>query len=203
MSNASIQTHYVTLDEYLAWEEKQEERYEFVDGVIRAMAGASYSHNTIVVNLTRRTANYLDGKPCYVLTTSQKVRSESNTSVFYPDIGIHCGKPVLGKGNTLFNTVAIFEILSPSTERYDRTKKFHHYQQIETLREYFLVYQDAARIEAYRRTETGWEVATYSVYVGLGAVLPLESVGISIPLTEIYENVELEELADQAEQEEE
>ncbi len=194
MSSVRMQEHSMTLDEFLAWEERQEGRHEFVDGVIRAMSGASYDHNQIVLNLSRETSNRLMGKPCRSFPSAQKVRAEASDTTLYPDVGIHCGKPKLGAGNALLNVVAVFEVQSPSTYRYDRTDKFQHYQQIETLQEYFLVYQDTARIEAFRRTEEGdWDVATYTVYVGLGATLMVESAEIAIPLSGIYYGLDFTE----------
>ncbi len=209
MSNVRVQAHIMTMDEFLAWEMRQEGRHEYVDGVIyalddieseytgcviRDMSGASFDHNAIVFNLSGAVSNRLQGKPCRGFTSSQKIRAKDDAPIFYPDIGIYCGKPKLGAENALLNTVAIFEVLSPSTERHDRVKKYHHYRQIETLREYFLVYQDTARIEAFRRTEDGgWDSVRYTAYTGLDDTLIVESAGIAIPLNEIYEGVELPE----------
>lgn len=209
MSNVRVQAQPITMDEFLAWEMRQEGRHEYVDGVIyalddieseyagcviRDMSGASFDHNQIVVNLSGEVRNRLKGKPCRGFTSSQKIRAKDDAPIFYPDIGIYCGKPKLGAENALLNTVAIFEVLSPSTERHDRVKKYHHYRQIETLQEYFLVYQDTARVEAFRRTgEGGWDSVRYTVYTGLDGTLIVESVGIAIPLREIYDGVGLTE----------
>lgn len=212
MSNASLQKQPMTMDEFLKWEMRQEGRHEYVDGVIyalddleseytgqvvRNMSGASLDHNTIVVNLSGEVRSRLKGKPFKTFTSSQKVRARDDAPLFYPDIGIYCGKPKLGAENALLNVVAIFEVLSPSTERHDRVKKYHHYREIETLQEYFLVYQDAAMIEAFRRTEQGgWDTIRHTVYRGLDETLVVESAGIAVPLREIYDGLDLPEQED-------
>lgn len=193
MSGEAITTR-MTLDEYFAWEETQEGRNEYIDGEIRAMSGASLDHNRIVVNITRETSSLLEGSPCESFTTSQKVQTKAGFSVFYPDVLIVCEDVQEGRGNAILNPVAIFEALSPSTRRYDRYVKFERYRTIESLQEYFLVHQDSAKIEAYRRSADGtWDVGVYTVYVGLGATLVVESVGITMPLKEIYRRVQLDE----------
>ena len=134
------------------------------------------------------------------MCSSDLVQSEQGNSYFYPDVVIVCGSPHLGLGDTLQNATAIFEVLSPSTERHDRTKKLRSYQTIETLQEYFLVSQDMALVEAFRRRENGEWTITH--YVGRDTSLPLESVGISIPLDALYDNVQtIEEIEEEEENE--
>ncbi len=194
MSSQTIPTR-VTLDEYLEWEATQEGRNEYIDGEIRAMSGASLDHNRIVVNITRETSISLQESPCESFTTSQKVQTKAGLSVFYPDVLIVCEDLQEGKGNTILNPIAIFEVLSPSTGRYDRYVKFERYRTIENLQEYFLVHQNKAKIEAYRRSADGtWDISVYMVYVGLNTSLTVESVGIKIPLRMIYRRVKINDV---------
>ena len=194
MSHAEILVSNMTPDEFLAWEETQEERHEYLDGVIRAMSGGSLDHNRIVANLTRITGNLLEKTPCESLTSTQRVQSESVRSYFYPDVLIVCEEPKLGRGDSILNPLVVFEVLSPSTEKYDRYEKFRRYQTIKTLQEYFLIRQDAAIVEAYRRMKSKtWTTTAYNVYVGLDTILTVESANISFPLRTIYDRVSLED----------
>ena len=194
MSHAEVLVPKMTLDEFLAWEETQEERHEYLDGVIRAMSGGSLDHNQIVANITKVTGVQLENTPCRSLTSSQRVQSESFRSYFYPDLLIVCEEPKLGRGDSILNPLVIFEVLSPSTEKYDRYEKFRRYQTIKTLQEYFLIRQDTAIVEAYRRMKSKtWTTTAYNVYVGLDTVLTVESAGISFPLRAIYDRVTLED----------
>lgn len=193
MSHAEILVPLMTPDEFLEWEETQTERHEYLDGVIRAMSGGSLDHNQIVANITKITGVHLEGTPCRSLTSSQRVQSESVRSYFYPDVVIVCEEPKLGKGDSILNPLVIFEVLSPSTEKYDRYEKFRRYQAIKSLQEYFLIRQDAAIVEAYRRMKgKAWTTTAYSVYVGLDTLLTVESANISFPLRAIYDRVTLE-----------
>ena len=194
MSSQTIPTR-MTPDEYLEWEATQEDRYEYIDGEIRAMSGATLDHNRIVMNIAGETRQCLQESPCEGFTTSQKVQTKAGLSVFYPDVLIVCEDLQEGRGNAILNPIAIFEVLSPSTGRYDRCVKFERYRTIENLQEYFLVHQNKAMIEAYRRSTDGtWDVSVYMVYVGLGAIFTVDSVGIKLPLKEIYRRVSLDAL---------
>ncbi len=192
MSNLNLLQNRITPDEFLAWEANQTDRHEYLDGVVTAMSGASLDHNRIVTNLARETSTALLGTPCEALTTSQMVQVEAVTAFFYPDVFLVCDDLRMGKQQSILNPKIIFEVLSPSTGRRDRYEKFRAYQTIESLQEYFLVHQDTAQIEAYRRQPDGtWNPNVYTVYVGLGTTLVLESMGIGVPLRMIYYRVEL------------
>ncbi len=200
MSHSSFQARHMTPEEYLAWEETQQERHEYLNGTIRAMSGGSWSHNLIVANVTQAVGVHLSGKPCLRFTSSQRVQAKSERYYFYPDVGIVCGTPQFGFQEALLNPTALFEILSPSTERYDKGEKFALYREIESLTEYFLVYQETPKVEVYRRGVGGeWDTTTYTVYVGLGATLLVESIGIQIPLSEVYDGLDFPEPEEVAE----
>ncbi len=193
MSNAVFENRTFTPAEYLTWEETQTERHEYLAGEIRAMSGGSMEHNTIVSNIAGEVRSRLKGTHCRSFTSTQKVQAQSTGfSFFYPDVVIVCGAPQMGLGDAIRNPVAVFEVQSPSTSHYDRNAKFTGYQTIQSLQEYFIVHQKQARVEAYRRTPEGeWDTTSYTVYIGLGATVPLESVGIALPCREIYDLVEI------------
>ncbi len=193
MSSQTIPTR-MTPDEYLEWEVAQEGRHEYIDGEIRAMSGGSIDHNQIVTNLIMEAGSLLKSRRCRILAQGQRTEAQSGLSYFYPDVLITCSALKVGKQSSVLNPTAIFEVLSPSTQRYDRYIKFERYQEIESLQEYFLVHQNSAKIEAYRRSEEGaWDVNACVIYVGLGTTLVLESLGVKIPLSDIYYLVDLPE----------
>ena len=154
------------------------------------MSGGSFTHSQINFALSRVVGTHLLSTPCQGFSQTLKVGAHANSIYFYPDVGIFCGEPELGQGDVLLNSVALFEVLSPSTEKYDRYEKFYEYQKIETLQEYFLVHQERPLVEAFRKTaEGGWESLLYSAYVGLEVVFPIQSAGIEVPLSGIYHGV--------------
>ncbi len=176
-------------EEYLAMEEVSEGRNEFVDGVVVAMSGNTFPHVMIVDNLVLELNGLLRGKPCRMFSNELKVKVELTGSYFYPDLVGICGTPVFDLPNqvTILNPTLLIEVLSPSTEAYDRGQKFQHYQQIPALREYALVSQDAPCVELYARGEdAAW---TYRMVSGLEAVAAFVSLGCSVPLADIYRDV--------------
>jgi Uma2 family endonuclease len=180
-----------TVEEYLEREERSETKHEFYQGEIFAMTGASFRRVKITQNLARSLGNRLDGKPCQPLGNEMRLSVNSIGLYTYPDFSIVCGEPMFDarNPNTLTNPTLLIEILSPSTERYDRTTKFGFYRQIPTLREYVLVSQHEARIEIFRRDQEDWK---FSDAVGLEATISLASVDCVLPLAEVYKGVELD-----------
>lgn len=177
-----------TLEEYFALEERSDARHEFIDGEIVAMAGGSDRHDVVISNLHGTVYALLKNQPCRLRTGNMRVKANDN--YLYPDLSVVCGKPQLGKGagETLLNPTVIFEVLSPSTELYDRGAKFEKYQQIESLKDYVLIAQDRVRVERYTRHDDGrWLL---SIYPLLGSMLSLTSIGIDIPLDSLYEGVD-------------
>lgn len=189
-------TKSVTPQEYLSWEVTQEGRHEYLNGTVRAMSGGSIEHNQIVTNLVTAVASRLLGSGCRSFTSSQRVQANSGRYYFYPDVGIYCGSPQRGEQDSIVNVVALFEVLSPSTERYDRFEKYRRYLEIESLQEYFLVHQDSPLVEVYRRMPgESWSVCAYSLMLGIETSCSIEGVGLVIPLSEIYEGLEFEGVA--------
>lgn len=193
VAEAKIKRRY-SPEEYLELERQARNRHEFLDGVIYAMEGESLSHSRICTNLSGEVRSKLKGKPCEPLSPNMKVRT-SNASLFsYPDLTILCGEPLLhdSKKDVLTNPKVIFEVLSPSTEKYDRTTKFLRYRMgNETLTDYILVSQDRPFLEHFTRQPDGnWLYRSFNQFLDN---VVIESVGISLSLSEIYERVELVE----------
>ncbi len=187
---ALVQSHPVfTVEDYLGFERFAGERHEFLDGRVYAMAGESLSHGTICFNLGGITHRQLFGKKCRGFSPNMKIATNETGLFSYPDLAIVCGKPRLydKKTDVLTNPVVIFEVLSPSTENYDRGEKFLRYtNNIQTLEHYVLIAQDRPRIEHYARA-SGWAKTEIE---GINAVLKLDSVECEISLAELYDLVE-------------
>jgi Uma2 family endonuclease len=180
----------VSVDEYLAMDEASEVRLEFIDGVVVAMAGASYHHNVIVSNLVANLHNLLKGEPCRALSSDMKTKLATGRDYVYPDVVVVCGEPELEKrrGESLANPRVVFEVLSPSTSRLDRGRKAQLYRAMPSLQAYATVEQDAPNIELMARNDADeWVVTGYD---SREAVLPLACLGIELPLQEIYDGVE-------------
>ena len=182
-----------TPDEYLEFERNAAERHEFVDGYLVEMAGESLSHSRICVNITREVSSGLLGKKCEALSPNMKVRT-SNASLFsYPDLTIVCGEPQFHdrKKDVVINPKVIFEVLSPSTEKYDRNLKFQRYRLgNESLTDYILIAQDIISVEHYHRdTQNRW---IFEGCVELSDVLRLPEIELEIVAERIYDRVEVQ-----------
>lgn len=177
----------VTWEQYLELERPSEIRHEFLDGLVYAMAGESPDHSRICFNLTTTIGAQLRNKPCEGFSPNMKVRAGIGGLYAYPDLMIVCGEAQFHDqhGDVLLNPTVIFEVLSPSTEKYDRGEKFGRYRaQIETLQDYVLVSQDMARIEHHhRQPDDTWASTEVN---GLDGVLVLSSIDCRIPLAEVY-----------------
>jgi Uma2 family endonuclease len=182
---------FFTPEQYLAFEREAEAKHEYLDGQIFDMAGASREHNTISSNLHGLLWSSLRRNPCRPFTSDMKVLAGPFGS--YPDITVVCGEQRFQdeQRDALTNPTLVIEVLSDSTEAYDRGEKFLRYQQIESLREYVLVSQDRPRIERFLRQEDGsWN---YLLIEGADAAVRLEAIGVTLSLAEVYEGVAFEE----------
>jgi Uma2 family endonuclease len=189
-----VEKRRYTIAEYLAMEEKATDRHEFHDGEILAMSGGTYSHSCIVSNLNRFLGNRLEGKPCRPLDSNMRVRIPRSAIYVYPDTSIVCGGPQFDVDDpnqtTITNPRVVIEVLSDSTERYDRGEKFRLYREITSLEEYVLVSQHEPLVETYlRQPEGAWLLNPIK---GAESSLLLRSLQISIPLAEIYAGVEFD-----------
>jgi Uma2 family endonuclease len=179
----------VTEEQYLEIDRAAEVRSEFLDGEIIAMSGGSLRHSGLQVNLTGEVRAALRGTSCQAFSADLRVRV-SPRMYTYPDLTVVCGKPMLAdeRQDILLNPTVIFEVLSPSTESYDRGVKLRHYRSIESLQDYILVAQDQVRIEQYTRGEA--HTWTLRDYQSAGETLLIESIGVSLPLARLYERIE-------------
>ena len=181
----------ISAEQYLEIERFSETRHEFLDGVVYAMAGESPDHSTICYNLSGITHAQLSSKPCRGFSPNMKVRAGIGGLYAYPDLMIVCGEAKFHdeQGDVLLNPTVIFEVLSPSTEKYDRGEKFRRYRtEIESLQDYVLVSQDQSRVEHHHREAEGAWSQTEAI--GKDAVIVLKSIDCTIPLTEVYRNTE-------------
>jgi Uma2 family endonuclease len=178
---------YLTPEQYLAWERKSDVKHEYDRGRIIAMAGASREHTLIAANVVRVVGNQLVDRPCELYASDMRVRIEDGRYV-YPDVVVACGEPRFAddEADNLLNPTLIVEVLSPTTERRDRGRKFHQYRTIESLQEYVMVAQDEVRVERYTRRDGQW--AFFEVH-DLDAKLRLESIGCEVTLREVYAKV--------------
>ena len=192
MATRAAQT-YLTPEEYIALERKalpdsEIVRSEYLNGEIISMSGASFAHNLITYNISGELRTRLKGSGCLAFANEMRVSIPSANSYFYPDVGVVCEEPRFEDDvfDTLLNPIVIVEVLSPSTEAYDRGDKFAHYRQLHSLQEYVLVSQDKVRVDHYVRHATQWILTDFQE---LDQHLPLLSIQCELPLQEIYENV--------------
>jgi Uma2 family endonuclease len=180
-----------TAEEYIEHERRSETKHELVHGEIVAMAGASPRHNAIAANIVRSLGNRLAGRRCLVFTSDQRVHAEATGLFTYADVTVACdGLRFHPKyPDTWLNPRVIVEVLSSSTEAYDRGAKFAHYRTIPSLEEYVLVSQHEEKIEHFRRLDTGQWVLT--AYEGLAASADLPTLGCALPLAEAYDKLDL------------
>lgn len=182
----------LTGEEYLAIERRNEYKSEYVNGEMFAMAGASKKHNLITVNVSSELRSQLKGRPCNVYATDMRVRTRQ-TQYVYPDVIVVCDQEQFddSQQDTLLNPMVIIEVLSPSTEIYDRGAKFGYYRNIETLLEYVLISQDMPMIERYLRQPDSpfW---LFSAANSLQDVVELTSINCRLALAEVYDKVEFD-----------
>ncbi len=188
MASAARITRF-TPEQYLALERKADFKSEYDGGFITAMAGGSPEHNTIAVNLSREISLEFKNRPCRVFMGDVRLCVSPTGLYTYPDVMAVCGKPRFhdDDANTLLNPTMIVEVLSSTTESYDRGRKFGHYQRLDSLQEYVLVAQDEIRVERFTRRGDDWVL---SVFTSLDDMLRLASINCDVSLREIYDKVE-------------
>jgi len=181
----------LTVEEYLEYEKTSDQKHEYYQGEIFAMAGAKIAHNRIVVRLTGLLSQKPRGKSCEPFNSDQRIHIPQNTLFTYPDISIICGKVETLENDefNVLNPAVIIEVLSPGTKGYDRGEKFKLYRDIPTLKEYILVDSQFISVEAFRINVHGhWELEEYKK---LNEELPIPSIGVLLPLEEIYEGTKI------------
>jgi Uma2 family endonuclease len=176
--------------EYLRLERVAETRSEYFDGEIFAMAGGTRAHSLIQTNLLRELSSRLTASDCVAYSTDLRIKVEATGLLTYPDVSVVCGEQRFldEQEDTLLNPVVVIEVLSDSTEAYDRGKKFENYRQLPTCREYLLVSQKEPRIEQFiRQTNGEW---TLKEAAGLSTEIKLPSLGIVLELREVFAKVQ-------------
>lgn len=190
MSTAPSETW--SAQDYLKFERTSAEKHEFLDGDIFLMTGASANHNLIVGNIYASLHTQLRQRPCVVYPSDLRVKVSQTGLYTYPDISVTCDAPQFEdvQLDTLLNPTVIVEVLSPSTEKYDRGRKFQHYRTLESLQEYVLAAQDGTRLEHYLRQEDDqW---LFSDATQADERLELPSIGCTLLLSDVYEKVAFE-----------
>ena len=187
MSALLTKTHY-TVEDYLTLERSASYKSEYRDGQIYAMTGASRKHNLVSGNIYRELSLQLKKRPCEAYINDMRVKAAEASSYHYPDVAVVCGTPQFedAQVDTLLNPTLLIEVLSPSTEAYDRGSKFAHYRKIASLREYLLVAQDQPNIERYVRQGDVWIL---SEVTGIEAFISLDSIDCMLSLREVYDKV--------------
>lgn len=185
---SSLAQSLYTPQEYLALERKAPEKSEYLNGRIFAMAGASVEHNTITANLVRTLGNAFLERPCRVFSSDMRVKVAATGLYTYPNVVALCADLLFDdlQRDTLINPAVIFEVLSPSTEAYDRGEKFAHYRRLESLTDYVLLSQDKPRVERFVRQGSLWVLMEIS---SLDDAINLTSLGCDLPLRELYDKV--------------
>ena len=184
---------FITEEEYLAIERKAQIKSEYFAGEIFALAGASRQHNRIVTNLVTGLDNQLKERPCNVYSSDLRVKINKSGLYTYPDVVVTCGEELFSDENrdVLLNPFVIIEVLSDSTEAYDRGEKFEHYQQVDSLLEYLLVAQHSYRVEQYvKQNNKSW---LYSELHELQDIIKMGSIECHLTVKDIYDKVDLEQ----------
>ncbi len=188
MSTATAR-NYISNEEYLEGEKKSDIRHEYIRGEVFAMTGASDKHITITSNILVLLKLFLKGKKCRVYPIEMKARIDSEDCFFYPDILVTCDEKDKGFGYFKKSPKLIAEVLSPSTEAFDRGKKFAYYRNIPTLEEYALISQDKKSAEVFRKNESGhWTLFPF----GENENVELHSIDFFCNIDELYEDVDFE-----------
>jgi len=175
-----------TVDDYLVWEELQEEKYEYVNGEVFAMGGARGEHVIVSLNIASALKQQLRGKPCQTYMSDMKLRVEAMDAFYYPDVVVSCNKSDHQAEQFLSSPRLIVEVLSDSTEAYDRGGKFAAYRNITSLNEYVLVNIKTRSVECFRRTaENDWLLHVYTDET----VCDFVSLDVSVEMATIFEDI--------------
>lgn len=188
---STAEKSYLSPTEYLAIERSAEIKSEFFNGEMFAMTGASRKHNLIAGNTFSAVHSRIEDRPCEAYASDMRVKVSETGLYTYPDIAVTCQQPVFEDKelDTLLNPQVIIEILSESTEGYDRGKKFEHYRNIDSMKEYVLIAQDRCHVERWgRRDEEPWTLWESN---DLDATLELDSIDCKLRIADIYSKVDL------------
>ncbi|MCY7337873.1 MAG: Uma2 family endonuclease [Chamaesiphon sp.] len=187
---ASPQFNYLSPTEYLHLEEQSDLKHEYLDGEVYAMAGASDRHVTISGNLFAVLRSHLRGSGCRAYMSDLKAKIETSNRFFYPDVMVTCDERDKSTSNYKQYPCLIVEVLSNSTEAFDRGDKFSDYQQLDSLQEYILISTNRQKVDCFRRNDNGlWVLQPYSIQ---NPLVQIQSVNLDIDFASIYEDVEFQ-----------
>jgi len=188
MSFPNYKKTYISEAEYLADEELSDIKHEYFDGEIFAMFGGSVNYQRLTINISSEFHNHLKGTPCEVFSFDMKVRADKGKKYFYPDVLVSCHNDD-GKTHFSESPRLIVEVLSDSTRKFDKNLKRQIYQSIPSLEEYVLIEQDRVEIEVCRKSQN-WQPTYYFI----GDNITFESIDLTLPVLEIYQRVDNQEM---------
>ena len=187
------QEPYFTPEEYFAWEEQQLEKHELIDGRVYAMSGGTQNHSAIAINFLLLIRTHLRGNQCKVFNSDLKVNILNTRNYTYPDLSVTCDSRDNSSTQYITYPCLIVEVLSDSTEAYDRGKKFEKYRRNPNLVDYVLVSSDEMAIDMYHKNQAGdWLILSYRA----GDRVELKSIGLSLAIEQFYEEIVFERLPD-------
>jgi Uma2 family endonuclease len=176
-----------TPEEYFNWEEKQLERHELIDGEVYAMSGGTKNHSRIALKFGSLLDSHLGNSGCETANSDLKVKIVNSTNYTYPDVSVTCDDRDKTTTKYITYPCLIIEVLSDSTEAYDRGGKFRMYRQNPIFQDYVLVNSEKIEIDLYHKTESGsWEIINYQA----GDKIELKSVNLTFPIERIYEGID-------------
>jgi Uma2 family endonuclease len=186
MIAAKEQLPRFTPEEYFAWEEQQEEKHEYFDGEVYAMSGGTLNHSRIAVNVITMLDNHLVDGGCQVLNSDARIKIHRSEKYVYPDVSVTCDDRDRDTTQYITHPCLIVEVLSPSTEAYDRGKKFKLYRQSPSLIDYILVNADEIEIDVFHKNDRArWEEISYVA----GDLVELESVNLTFQIDRVYRGI--------------
>jgi Uma2 family endonuclease len=175
-----------TPEEYFDWEEQQEEKHEYFDGEVYAMSGGTLNHSRIAVNVTTMLDTHLADGGCQVLNSDARIKIQRSEKYVYPDVSVTCDERDRDTTQYITHPCLIVEVLSPSTEAYDRGKKFKLYRQSPSLVDYVLVNTDEIEIDVFHKNDRGrWEQISYVT----GDLVELESINLTFQIDRVYRGI--------------
>ena len=183
----------LTVEEYLAWEEKNFEKHEYIDGEVRCMAGATRRHNQIAMNTGIAVGVRVADTNCIILNSDMRTKV-GDTSYYYPDLSVVCGEARFERENEmeLLNPVLVIEVTSPSSIDTYRGEKRDFYYEVPSIQAYLIIDQHRVCAELSVRSEVGWQTTTFET---LDDVVPLDVLDCKLPLSQVYRGITFEESA--------
>ena len=177
----------LTTEQYLAWEETNFEKHEYINGEVRCMTGASGTHNRIMMNLAVAIGRQLDNSNCFLLSSEMRAKVGA-TRYVYPGLTVVCDVPQFERENEmeLLNPVFVIEVMSPSSMEYDRGEKRDFYFDVPSIQAYLIIDQHRLHADRYTRAEIGWHL---QVFDSIDAVVPLEFLDCELPLEQVYRGI--------------